>query len=99
MPLTPSIITYYPLLVFSCHVHPHKTKTKHPSLSAPTSDDPCPLSGPGLDLCKPSSEVTGVKHVQRQRGNTLQNYSILALALLLQILVLTLDQRVAIAMV
>lgn len=68
-------------------------------MSAPTSDDPCSLSGPRLDLCKPPSEIAGFKHVQRQGGNTLQNYPILALALVLQILVLTLLQRVAIAVV
>lgn len=68
-------------------------------MERPTSDDICPPSGFGLDLSKPPSEVAGVKHVQRQRGNTVQNNSILALALVLQILVLTVVERVAIGVV
>lgn len=94
---SPSVISLllFTLVAFTL-IWPFKN-TKIPSLSAPTSDDPCPLPGPRLDLCKPPGEVTGVKHVQRQRGNTLQNYPILALALALWILVLTLAQSVAIA--
>lgn len=69
------------------------------NISVPTSDYPRPFSGPLLDLCKPSSEVTGFKHIQRQRRYTLQDDPILALFLLLQVLILILDRRVAVAMV
>ena len=62
--MTPIRIIYYSLLVASCPAHSNKTKTKDPRSPAPTSDDPCPLSGPRLDLCKSPSEVTGVIHLQ-----------------------------------
>lgn len=67
-------------------------------LVAHTSRYSWPLPGPGLDLWKPPSEVTGFKHVHGQRGDALQNYSILALALPLQMLVLGLGRRGAIAL-
>lgn len=54
--------------------------------SLPTSNDPWPLFGFGLDLWKPPSEVTGVKHVDWQRGDAVQDYPILAVALVLKLL-------------
>lgn len=69
------------------------------SLSAPTSEDPGPLSELGLDLGKPPGEVTGFKHVQRQGGDTLHDDPILALAVVVQILVLTGAQTVAVVVV
>lgn len=81
--------------VLPCCVHLNENVW---SLFAPTSQYSWPLPGPGLDLWKPSSEITGFKHVHWQRGNALKKYSILTMALLLQILVWTLGRRGAIAL-
>lgn len=58
-----------------------KPKKNVQSGSPPTSNDPRPLFASGLDLWKPPSEVTGVKHVDWQRGDAVQDYPILAVAL------------------
>lgn len=66
------------------------------NLTAPTSDDPCPLSGLGLDLRESPHEVAWLKHVHRQRGDAIQHDAILGLAVDLQLLVQTLARREAV---